>query len=94
KIELNWHTLQDVIAAYFMNRRWLDDQKHKANRASYQQSAHTHETPSEYFIRKSNLLKMVWNLKDTEIISEVMRCVPPEWATILTEQLYEGVVEF
>ena len=48
--EQDWETLCTAIAAYFMNRKWLDRMKAKANRAKYRESGHYRETPSEYFI--------------------------------------------
>ncbi|KDR65015.1 hypothetical protein GALMADRAFT_82397 [Galerina marginata CBS 339.88] len=55
---------------------------------------YSEETPSEYYIRKSDLLNTVYTLDDSEIILEVMEGAPANWNTILTTQLYLTVVEF
>ncbi len=93
-IETNWDTLKDAIGAYYMNRSWLDKQKARANRAYYRESGHTLERPSDYYIRKSQLLTLVYSLTDSEIIMEVMNNAPSGWTSILTTHLYSTVVEF
>lgn len=60
-----------AIATYFMNRKWLDHMKAKANRARYREAGFTRETLSEYFIRKNELLTIVYNLDNSEIIMEI-----------------------
>ncbi|KIY52658.1 hypothetical protein FISHEDRAFT_34584 [Fistulina hepatica ATCC 64428] len=77
-----------------MNRRWVDDHKSKANKAYYRQEGYSKETPSEYYIRKSTLLKTVFRMADSEIMAEVMRCAPVKWSSVLTEQFYDDLVEF
>lgn len=93
-IESNWDTLKDAIGAYYMNRSWLDKQKARANRAYYRETGYTFERPSDYYIRKSQLLTMVYNLVDSEIIMEVMNSAPSGWTSVLTTHLYTTVVEF
>ncbi|THV00441.1 hypothetical protein K435DRAFT_597783, partial [Dendrothele bispora CBS 962.96] len=93
-VEESWSTMRNAIADYWMNRKWFYDQKRKANHASYRELGHEQETPSEYFIRKNDLLTTVYDLSDSEIIMEVMNGAPANWATILTTQLYETAVEF
>ncbi|KDR81255.1 hypothetical protein GALMADRAFT_60586, partial [Galerina marginata CBS 339.88] len=77
-----------------MNRKWLDKQKARAVRAYYRESGYGRETPSEYYIRKSELLSTVYTLEDSEMILEVMEGAPANWNTILTTQLYVTVMEF
>lgn len=48
--EQSWGTLQKVICEYWMNHIWLDKQKNKALHATYRQSGHNHELPTEYVI--------------------------------------------
>ncbi|THU95218.1 hypothetical protein K435DRAFT_562982, partial [Dendrothele bispora CBS 962.96] len=93
-VEESWSTMRNAIADYWMNCKWFYDQKWKVNRASYRELGHEQETPSEYFIRKNDLLTKVYDLSDSEIIMEVMNGAPANWATILTTQLYETAVEF
>jgi hypothetical protein len=35
KIEKDWDSLKEALGAYYMNRRWIDRQKSRANRAYY-----------------------------------------------------------
>ena len=53
--EKNWDTLRNAIASYFMNRKWLDQMKGKANKAYYREPGLSRETPSQYFIQKYEL---------------------------------------
>ncbi|KAF8899748.1 hypothetical protein CPB84DRAFT_1825226 [Gymnopilus junonius] len=52
--EVDWDTLRNVITDFYMNRKWLDQQKGKVIRAHYREPGYARETPSEYFIRKKN----------------------------------------
>ena len=94
RIEENWDTLRTAIGTYYMNRKWLDRQKGKANRAYYRETGCLRESPSEYFIRKSELLNTVYSLSDAELIMEVMDGAPASWNTVLTTQLYDTVLDF
>lgn len=94
EIERNWDALRTAIGTYYMNRKWLDRQKAKANRASYRETTYVRETPSEYFIRKSDLLNTVYSLSDAELIMEVMDGAPASWNTVLTTQLYDTALDF
>jgi len=77
-----------------MNCKWLDKQKGRATRAYYRELRHSKETPSEYYIRKSELLNTIYSLEDSELILEIMEGTPASWNTILTTQLYLNAVEF
>lgn len=66
----------------------------KATCAYYQETGHTCETPSEYFICKSDLLTTVFELNDSEMISEIMEGAPANWSTILLTKDYDTVLEF
>lgn len=92
--EENWESMRDVIGSYYMNRSWLDKQKMRARAAHYREVGHTMEKPSGYYIRKSQLMSLVFNMSDSEIIMEVMNSAPSGWTSILTTHLYETVVEF
>jgi hypothetical protein len=94
EIEKNWDTLRKAFSTYYLNRKWFDRQRGRANRASYRDSGHSRETPSEYFIRKTELLNTVYNMDDSEIILEVMDGAPSTWNTILTTQMYRDIVQF
>lgn len=94
QIEVSWATLKAAISRYYMNRKWLDKQKGRATRAYYREPKHFKESPSECYIRKSELLNTVFSLEDSELILEVMEGAPASWNTILTTQLYLDAVEF
>jgi hypothetical protein len=68
--------------------------KSKANRACYRETGCLRETPSEYFIHKSELLNTVYSLSDAELIMEVMDGAPVSWNTVLTTQLHDTVLDF
>ena len=92
--ERDWDAVKTLITDYYMNRKWLDKQKGKAMRAYYREPGYQRETPSEYYIRKSELLTTVWNLSDSELILEIMEGAPANWNTILTIQLYSTTTDF
>ena len=92
--EQNWGTLKATIAGYFMNRNWISRQKELAEKARYRQSGHSSETPSEYYIRKTQLLSLVYHLTDVEMIEMIMRGAPDLWTSILTTHLLSNLVEF
>lgn len=94
KIEKDWDSLKEALGTYYMNRRWLDRQKSRANRAYYREQGYPRELPSEYVIRKAELLRTVYSMDDTELIMEIMEAAPTQWNTVLTTQLYRDIVEF
>lgn len=77
-----------------MNHKWLDKRKARVTRVYYREPQHDKETPSEYYIYKSELLNTVFSLKDSELILEIMEGAPASWNTILTMQLYLDTTEF
>ncbi|KAJ3751999.1 hypothetical protein EV360DRAFT_89174 [Lentinula raphanica] len=94
ELEHDWTTLRDGINRYYMNRKWMDDQKISANKATYRNKGHYQETPSEYFIRKKELLMRVYDYTDTQLIQEVMEGAPTSWINIVTPHLYQDIDEF
>lgn len=77
-----------------MNRQWMDKQKILANKASYRDYQHSRETPSEFFIRKKELLMRVYDYTDTQLIREIMDGTPISWINIVTPHLYADIDEF
>ncbi|TFK33910.1 hypothetical protein BDQ12DRAFT_765496 [Crucibulum laeve] len=94
EIEQNWDTLREAIGAYYMNRSFMDKQKSRANKAHYRERGHTNETPSEYYIRKNDLLEFVYDYMDVEMINEIMNGAPSYWASILTPHLHLTLRDF
>ncbi|EDR12182.1 uncharacterized protein LACBIDRAFT_323267 [Laccaria bicolor S238N-H82] len=91
RIEQDWNTLRAAIGEYYMNRAFLDKQKARANRASYQDAGNGRETPSEYVIRKLELLQFVYNYTDRELINEIMEGAPSFWRSIITPHLFQDL---
>ena len=94
RIEEDWGTLRTAIGEYYMNRTFLDKQKARANKASYRDSGNSRETPSEFIIRKLELLQFVYNYTDRELINEIMDGVPSYWAPIVTLHLFQMLEQF
>ena len=94
RIEQDWNTLRSAIGEYYMNRAFLDKQKARANRAAYRDSGNGRESPSEYVIRKLELLQFVYNYTDRELINEIMEGVPSYWTPIITPHLFQDLEQF
>lgn len=93
--EESWGNMREAIAAYYMNRTFMEAQKIKANNVKYREgSTNTRETPSEYFIRKLELLQLVYDYTDSELITEIMKGAPTSWVSIVTPHLFEDITEF
>lgn len=92
--ERNWRSLKEGIAGYYMTRTFMEKQKIRANKTTYRESGHTKETPSEYYIRKLDLIQLVYDYSDSEIITEIMNGAPSSWTSILTPHLYDELTEF
>jgi hypothetical protein len=85
-IRRNWGTMRQALADFFLSSKWLDKTRTKALRASYRQAGHGREKPSEYFIRKRELLNSVYSFEDSSVMSEVMNGAPRSWCTVLDTQ--------
>ena len=92
-IQSNWSTLKEAVRSHYMNRHWLDRQKAKANKAKYRESGHSRESPSEYYIRKLELLEFVYDYSDAELITEIMSGAPVIWNTILNPHQFQRVTD-
>ncbi|KAK7444340.1 hypothetical protein VKT23_015352 [Stygiomarasmius scandens] len=93
KLEGSWDDLKQEIVGYYMNRTWVDRTKRRARDARYREPGHVRETPSDYYIRKSDLLTSVFQMEDSELILEIMDGAPRNWHTILTTRQYEDACE-
>ena len=82
-LEPDWGTLKSAIADYWMNHSWLEEQKFRANNTCYQEVGHTRETPSEYVIRKMDLICLVYNYTDSEIVQLIIKEAPDSWSALL-----------
>ncbi|KAJ6574404.1 hypothetical protein B0H19DRAFT_935317, partial [Mycena capillaripes] len=86
--------MRQALADFFLSSKWLDKTRTKALRATYRQQGHGKEKPSEYFIRKRELLNSVYAFEDSAIMSEIMNGAPRSWCTVLDTQKYRDIVEF
>jgi hypothetical protein len=94
EIRQNWTTMRQALADFFLSSKWLDKTRTKALRASYRQAGYGREKPSEYFIRKRELLNSVYSFEDSSVMSEVMNGAPRSWCTVLDTQKYDSIVQF
>jgi hypothetical protein len=94
KVEANWDTLKKAVLDYWMNHAWLESQKIRANQARYREATHSKESPSEYLIRKLDLISLVYDYTDSETIRLVMAEAPDIWQSILNVQFYSTITEF
>lgn len=77
-----------------MNHHWLEKQKICANKARFREAGHQCKSPSEYVIRKLELIGLVYNYTDLETIQANMEEVPNSWASILNPQYLTSIMEF
>ena len=93
-MEQDWGTLKTAIADYWMNHSWLEDQKFRANNARYRETGYTRETPSEYVIRKMDLIRLVYDYTDSEIIRLIIKEAPDSWSSLLQPKFCKTIVQF
>lgn len=60
----------------------------------YREAGHSCETPSQYFIRKRELLELVFDNPDSELITDIMAGASLSWRTVLTPRLYQSTTDF
>ncbi|KAJ7604129.1 hypothetical protein FB45DRAFT_688144, partial [Roridomyces roridus] len=94
RISANWETMRQAVAEFFLTNKWLDKTRTKALRATYRQSGLGREKPTEYFLRKRELLAAVYSFEDSAIMSEIMNGAPRSWCTVLDTQRYKTLVDF
>lgn len=91
--EQSWDALRDKIGSYYMNRSWIERTRRLARAVKYRDFNNPKELPSEYFIRKHDLLVLVCNFSAGELITEIMAGAPKVWKTLLTPRLYATPTE-
>ena len=72
-----------AICSYWMNEQWLSEQMIQASGIKYCEAGHSHELPSDYFIRKKTLVELLYDYDDRTMISEIMRGAPEGWVKIV-----------
>ncbi|KAI0363078.1 hypothetical protein BV20DRAFT_959031, partial [Pilatotrama ljubarskyi] len=93
--EQDWENIRDEIGAYYMNRTWAEKTRKQALAIRYRESGHPRELPSQYFIRKRELLELAYegHYSQGEPITEIMSGAPRVWHMILTPRLYKTTAE-
>jgi hypothetical protein len=89
----DWGMLKVTIADYWMNHSWLEGQKFRANNAHCQETGYTHKNPSEYVIRKMNLIHLVYNCTDSKIIRLIVKEAMDSWSSLLRPKFCKTVVQ-
>ena len=81
--QTDWRTLKLMIADYFMTPQWYDRMKARVLRMRYRQKGFESELPTHYFHRKLRMIKEVFDLRDDEIILEIMNGAPHYWKILI-----------
>jgi hypothetical protein len=90
----SWGALRAVISAYWINASCLNRQNSRANQAYYRDDKHSQESPAEYFIRKLDLLQLVYDDTDSEMIFEIMSSAPEYWNGVIDAQRRSSLLDF
>jgi hypothetical protein len=93
-VSQNWDTLKDEIRTYWMNQAWIDRTQRRAIRAAYRDAGHPQETPTEYFIRKYELLSLVYNFTPSQVMAEILLKAPRLWSTVLNPRSFNNLAQF
>ncbi|KAJ3007678.1 hypothetical protein NUW54_g3453 [Trametes sanguinea] len=91
--ERDWENIREEIGAYYMNRAWVEKTRKQALAIRYRESGSGRELPSQYFIRKRELLELVYDNSESELISEIIAGAPLSWRTVLTPRLYQTTTD-
>ncbi|KAI0737448.1 hypothetical protein C8Q80DRAFT_1125421 [Daedaleopsis nitida] len=91
--EENWESIRDTIGGYYMNRAWIDRTRKQARSIRYRERGHEQELPSQYFIRKKELLDLAFDYTESETIAEILTNVPLSWHTLLDQKAYGTALE-
>ncbi|CDO77173.1 hypothetical protein BN946_scf184675.g5 [Trametes cinnabarina] len=89
----DWEEIRHEIGQYYMNRSWYEKARKHALAIRFRDSDHTRESPSQYFIRKRELLELVFSYSESELITEIMAGAPLAWKTILAFKQYQTTSE-
>jgi hypothetical protein len=72
-VSQDWDTLKEEIRTYWMNQAWIERTQRKALRARYREPGFAQESPTDYYIRKVELLSLVYNFTPSQVMSEVLQ---------------------
>ena len=93
-VSQNWETLKEEIRAYWMNQAWVERTQRKALRMRYREPGNSQESPSDYYIRKVEILSLVYNFTPSQVMAEVLQKAPRLWSTVLNPRNYATLAEF
>ncbi|KAF8594096.1 hypothetical protein BDV93DRAFT_459670, partial [Ceratobasidium sp. AG-I] len=79
----HWDNFKEVMCRFFWTPTWVANAKSKALAAKYRDSNHSRETPSQFLMRKKELIDMVHQWNDVDIIAEIAKSAPNQWRTIV-----------
>jgi len=80
---INWDTMKNRIRTYWMNQAWINKMQYKALRARFREIGYGNESPTEYFIRKSELLTLVYQFPEKQVVHEILKTAPATWHGVL-----------
>jgi hypothetical protein len=82
----HWDNFKEVMCRFFWTPTWVANAKSKALAAKYRDSSHSRETPSQFLMRKKELIDMVHQWNDVDIIAEIAKSAPNQWRTIVNHE--------
>ncbi len=86
----HWDDFKYRMGQYFWTPTWIANAKSKAYQARFRESKHSSETPSQFLIRKKELIDAVHQWNDVDVIGEIAKSAPHQWRTIVDhEQIAE-----
>ena len=79
--------------------RWISHcqwRKHRfrAKGVRYKEPRYQRETPSEYIIRKLELIGLVYNYSISEVMQFIMEGLPDFWTMWFNVQFIDAIIEF
>jgi hypothetical protein len=90
----DWGTLRDCIRSYWMNQSWITKTQDRALKASFREPGHTKESPTEFFIRKYELISLVYNYTPAQFMDEFLKKTPANWFPVLNPSFFQDLNQF
>ncbi|KAL1758366.1 hypothetical protein FB107DRAFT_207173, partial [Schizophyllum commune] len=93
-ITSSWDNLMLAIRDHFMTDQWIQDRTAEFNAMEFRKGRRE-ETPLEYLQRRIRVAYFLFpHLGDTHLfIYEILRAIPSEWRTTLSDQIQANVYE-
>lgn len=83
RITQDWDMLRQAIGNHFCTLNWYNNLEAEALEARYQQPGYSAERPTDYFIRKLELLQTVHNWTERQLVNEILDNAPAYWRTVI-----------